>query len=49
MTRLFASIKLSWKLRKRRAIRLAEGERVRAGQLAARRKAWARDPLRVQA
>ena len=33
-------------LRKRKAIRKVESERVRQGKLAAQRRAWANDPLR---
>lgn len=43
---MIARIKLWLALRKRKAIRIAEGERVRQGKLAAQRKAWAQDPLR---
>lgn len=36
-------------LAKRKAMRLVQSQRVKAGQSAAQRKAWAKDPLRVQA
>lgn len=43
---MIARIKLWLALQKRKAIRKAEGERVRQGKLAAQRKRWACDPLR---
>lgn len=45
--RLIASIRLDAQLAKRRAIRIAQGKRIKAGISAAQRKAWAKDPLRV--
>ena len=38
--------KLAKSLRKRKAIRKVESERVRQGKLAAQRERWANDPLR---
>jgi len=43
---MIARAKLWWALHKRKAMRKAEGERVRQGKLAAQRKRWANDPLR---
>ena len=43
---MIARIKLWLALRKRKSIRIAEGNRVKAGQLVAQRKAWKLDPLR---
>lgn len=43
---MIARVKL-WRLRSaRRKLRQIEGERIRQGKLAARRKAWANDPMR---
>lgn len=41
-----ANIKLTLRLCKRKATRLIESERVKAGQLAAQRKQRANDPMR---
>jgi hypothetical protein len=43
---MIARFKLWLALRRRRKVRLVESERVRKGQIEARRKAWANDPLR---
>ena len=43
---MIARARLWLALRKRKAIRKIEGERVRQGKLAAQRKRWANDPLR---
>ena len=43
---MLARIKLALALRKRKAIRKVESERVRQGKLAAQRERWAQDPLR---
>lgn len=43
---MIARVKLWWALRNRRKLRQIEGERIRQGKLAARRKAWANDPMR---
>jgi hypothetical protein len=44
---MIARLKLWLALRKRKAIRKVEGERVKQGKLAAQRKAWANDPMRA--
>lgn len=46
---LIANINLSLKLRRRRKVRIIEGERIRQGKRAAQLRAWANDPLRGQA
>jgi len=43
---MIARARLWLALRKRKAIRKIEGERVRQGKLAAQRKRWTNDPLR---
>lgn len=46
---MIARIKFWLALRKRKAIRKVESERVRQGKLTAQRKRWACDPLRTAA
>lgn len=46
---MIARIRLWLALRRRKAIRKVESERVRQGKLAAQRKRWACDPLRSAA
>jgi hypothetical protein len=43
---LIANVKLSLTLRRRRKVRIIEGERIRQGKRAAQLRAWANDPLR---
>lgn len=43
---MIARVKLWLALRRRRKLRMIEGERVRQGKLTAQRKAWANDPVR---
>ncbi len=43
---MIARIKFWLALRKRKAIRKVESERVRQGKLTAQRERWAQDPLR---
>ena len=43
---MIARARLWLALRKRKAIRKVESERVRQGKLAAQRERWAQDPLR---
>lgn len=43
---MIARMKLWLALRRRRKVRLIESERIKKGQIEARRKAWANDPFR---
>ena len=46
---MIARVRLWLALRKRKAIRKVESERVRKGKLAAQRERWANDPLMLEA